>query len=198
MRLFAPAMLALLASCGAPNVALSMDKGCIRTVRLDVDEAFTGPEREEISKAIREWGAASNGRLCFRTAWRNTSMDKPTFRTDGRLTVYSPHRAWQVRAAMTVEGSPCPRRGSCLAVTVWEYGGRASDIFVLTERLGFLRATLEHELGHMFGLRHTLEYDSIMFSSIRTDKTIGAVDRKGIDCLLRTYALMRHDNNCAK
>jgi hypothetical protein len=195
-------LLASLSACGnaasaetTPLVVLGSN-ACAATLRLEIDNLFDKQERVEIMKAIVDWRIASGNRVCFRIAWRDTSGDERTFRSDGRFSIYNWKRPWQVRAATTVDRTPCPKRESCLGVTIWEHGGRASDVFVLTANLAFLRALVEHELGHVFGLKHTAVYDSIMFSDIRKDKMIGRIDRKNLDCLLKTQTFLQNENDC--
>lgn len=169
---------------------------CVITLHLQIDDLFTEWEQIEILKAIMNWRRASDNKLCFRITWRDTSGDERIFRSDGRFSIYNWRHSWQVRAVTTVDRTPCPKKDSCLGVTIWEHGGHASDVFILTANPAFLRAIVEHELGHMFGLKHTTVYDSIMFCDIRKDKTIGRIDQKNLSCLLKTQTFLQNENDC--
>jgi len=190
-------LLSMVVCCGGSRTTLPVDE-CIRTVRLEIDSLFSDVERKEIIKAIHEWESASEGRLCLKTTWRDTSKDVFTFRHDGKYILYSRHRKWQIDAVTSTKGSPCPKRDSCLGATIWEHGGFGSDIFVLTAKVEFIRATVIHELGHVFGLKHTYIYDSIMFETIRKDKVIGEVDKKKLNCLIKTSSLLKSENSCVR
>jgi hypothetical protein len=183
-----------LSSCG--QVSFAQNNKCESTLNLEVDSLFSKAERTEITKAIANWGVASGNRICFKVTQRDTTNDKETFRSDGRFSIYSWRGSWQVKTVTTVDRSPCPKRESCLAVTIWEHGGRGSDVFMLTKDVSFFRATMEHELGHVFGLKHTPVYDSIMFVQIRRDKTIDKIDRKNLGCLLKTQTFLQNENDC--
>jgi hypothetical protein len=193
--------LVLLSACGNTTArtyqsAAAVNEQCDYTLRLEADSLFVELERIEITKAITNWRSASKNRICFQIVWRDTSNDMRLFRSDDRFTIYSWRRSWQITITSTVKDSPCPKRDSCLGLTIWEHNGQTSDIFIITQKRYFLRATLEHELGHMFGLRHTQVYESIMFSDIRSNKTIGTVDRKNLDCLLKTHSFLQNENDC--
>jgi len=184
----------LLSACG-----LASQKAPVcEAVPLGIDNLFSGSERRDIIKAISNWEAASGNRICFQILWRDTANDKRSFKSDNRFTIYSQRRPWQVRSATTVGKNSCPRKSSCLGLTVWNDGGRASDIFVLAAKPPILRATIEHELGHMFGLGHSQTYESIMYPTINKDKQIGVTDRRILGCLLETRTFLRSRNRCSE
>jgi predicted Zn-dependent protease len=186
----------LVLSCSRPPSAALPDPTCVGRLRLEIDSLFVPGEMAEILEAVSNWERASGGRMCVEVVRRDASADSRSFQSDGRFAIYSWRGGWQVEAATTAEDSPCRTRASCLGVTIWERGGRTSDIFVLTGELAFMRATVEHELGHMFGLGHTPVYESIMFRTIRPDKAIGRIDRRNLGCLLETRAFLRNANGC--
>ncbi len=188
-------LLALLGGCAPPAPPAAAHSQCERLI-LEVDNLFTTSERSGITKGVAEWVAMSGGRLQVDLLWRDTSGDAARFRSDGRFSVYSWRGKWQVAAATGAERSPCPTRESCLGVTVWEHGGGASDIFILTKDQKYMRALVAHELGHMFGLQHTPVYDSIMYRNIRPDKRVADIDRKNLDCLLKTRTFLQNENDC--
>lgn len=193
--------LILLSGCGNTTAkiyqpAAAVDEQCDHILRLEIDNLFAKLERVEITKAIANWRSASKNRICFQITWRDTSNDVRFFRSDNKFTIYSWRRPWQIAITSAVKDSPCPKRDSCLGLTIWEHDGQMSDIFIITSKRYFLRAVLEHELGHMFGLQHTQVYESIMFPDIRSNKSLGAIDRKNINCLLNTHSFCQNENNC--
>lgn len=194
------AILIFLSSCSKVSaempVPILSDERCNSTLHLEIDNLFNKYERLEILKAIVNWRAASNNQLCFKIVWRNTKYDESSFRSDRKFVIYSWKRSWQIKSATIMDMSPCPTKESCLGVTVWEYGGGSSDIFVLTSKMSFICVTVEHELGHVFGLKHTLVYNSIMYRNLRSDKKISKFDQKNLNCLLKTQTLLQNENDC--
>jgi hypothetical protein len=157
-----------------------------------VDSLFTKRERAEIVVAVGDWTAASEGHVCFRIAPCDTTAEEKTYGSDGEFTVYSWKRPWQVKAA-----GPCAASKTCLAVTATEPAGRASDIFVIERSIRFLRATVEHELGHVLGMRHTPIFESIMYPRASAARTIAKVDRESLACLMANQSLIHGADRCA-
>jgi len=185
------ALVIFLTSC----MPISEAKVRCHQIDVDVDNLFNKDERTKIIKALSNWEKVSD-KICFTVEWKDTTDDEPTFRSDGKASIYSPKRAWQIKAALRAAHRICPTRKDCLGVTVWEHDGQTSDIFIFTENLQLLRATVEHEVGHLLGLHHTTVYDSIMFPRIRADKSIGTIDKKNLNCLIETQTLMTQENDC--
>jgi hypothetical protein len=190
MRILILSAAALIAACSSGRGA-----ECQGKLRLWIDDLFSAGERNEIILALGDWNKASGNRLCLDYELYNTATDKETFRGDGKFTVYCPHGPWQVSAAMALEGNPCGT-GDCLGITVREPGDGSSDIFIFAEGMASLRSIAGHELGHVFGLGHNDNYESIMYQTVRTGKGVGAIDAKNIGCLLDAHAFLKPINNC--
>jgi len=182
-------VLLLCATCGGQAHAGGR---CRRTLLLGVDSLFTKRERAEIAVAVANWTAASGGQVCFRIAPCDTSAEERTHGSDGEFTIYSWKRPWQLKAA-----GPCAANRTCLAITATEPGGRAADIFVIEKDIRYLRATIEHEMGHVLGMKHTPIFDSIMFPKANAAKTIANVDREALACLMANQSLIHGADRCA-
>jgi hypothetical protein len=167
-------------------------------VPINIDSTFSIDELLQIKQALSNWEAVSHNCLHFKMQIINTDYDEYVFNKDKKITIYSGKNKWHMLVVKNIQNGPCEKLDECLAITMWESNKNFADIIIISHDIKYLQVITEHELGHVFGLNHSINKKSIMYPTTVSNKTISEYDKQALFCLFKTKTFRNKNNYCLR
>lgn len=131
-------------------------------IQFHGDTSFTKEERKEIELAMDTWAGVTSGLVGFTVAWD----------VDWQSTASIVEHENDSLISRVDPSNPYFQDGAIGRVA--EIGGRPAHVWIVADRcnqLGVFRQVVIHELGHILGMLHTKDPDSIMYPSTSQKQT---------------------------